>query len=103
MDYGSNTLKPFLDRNMIAPEYTMGVPMGGMINPYQTNYLGGMTMSPALTQDTYVGIQREKRKNINAIKNALAIIGGITIFCALKGKGEKLAKWFKGLFKSNNP
>ena len=102
MDYGSNTLKPVLDRNMIAPEYTMGVPMGG-INPYQTNYLGGITMSPGLTRDTYVGVQREKQKNKNAIKNALAVIAGITIFCALRGKGEKLAKWFKGLFKSNKP
>ena len=103
MGYESNMLKPFLDRNMIAPEYTMGVPMGGMINPYQTNYLGGITMSPGLTQDTYVGVQREKQKNINAIKTALAVIGGITVFCALRGKGEKLVKWFKGLFKSNKP
>ena len=103
MGYESNMLKPFLDRNMIAPEYTMGVPMSGMINPYQTNYLGGITMSPGLTQDTYVGVQREKQKNMNVIKTAFAVIGGITLFCALRGKGEKLVKWFKGLFKSNNP
>ena len=99
--YSSNMLKPLVDRDIIAPEHTMGIPagMGMMNNPYLTNYLGGVSMRPGLSQDTYMTTLNENNKNTSNFKKALGIIAGITVFCALRGKGEKLGKWFKGLFK----
>ena len=78
----------------------MGLGMPGLYNPYMnTNYLGGVTMTPGLACDVYGSVARERQKNSNGLKKTLLGIGGIILTAFTFGKFRKLSKSLGKLFK----
>ncbi len=97
-------LKPLMYRDLIGPENSPMGMMYGLGNPfYNTNYLGGVTMPAGLSHDTFSSFTKPKQKDFGFLKKLLLTMGGVTAFCALRGRGSKLVKWFKGSAGKNKP
>ncbi len=90
-------LKPLMYRDLIGPETSPMGMMYGLGNPFHnTNLLGGVTMPAGLSHDTFSSFAKPKQKDLSFFKRLLMTMGGVTVFCALRGRGSKLFKWFKG-------
>ena len=73
---------------------------GAVDRPYNTNFLGGVSMYRPLASDVYSGVKMEECKNHRGLKNTLMGIGTIIVGSVIFGKFRKLGKGFSGLFGS---